>query len=82
MEKRELTKGDVVQIAPGNKSNENFGGCFMVVTEPKDWGAQGYVWPSPPDSVRFNGVAYFRANWEDMEYVGHAPFIVEEEIEE
>lgn len=81
MEKRDLTKGDVVQIAPGNKTNENFGGCFMVVTEPKNWGAQGYVWPPPPDSIRYNGIAYFRAEWEDMEYVGHAPFIVEEEIE-
>ena len=69
MSKRDLQRGDVVQIAP-NAENA-FGGCFMLVTEPKSWGAQGFV--AVPER---RGVppaeAYVRAEWEQMEYVGRA----------
>ena len=37
----DLVPGDVVQIDPAH--DPVFGGAFMVVTEPKSWGAQGYV---------------------------------------
>ncbi len=43
MEKTELKVGDVVQLHPDKVGNKAFAGCFMTVTEPKEWGAQGYV---------------------------------------
>ena len=76
MEKRILEKGDVVQLSPTIKSNPMFGACFMVVTEPKEWGAQGYV-PALGENGEIGGQAYFRVNWEDMEYVGKATWIAE-----
>ena len=37
---KDLKPGDVVQIdIPGTAFHE----CFMIVTEPKTWGAQGMV---------------------------------------
>lgn len=35
-----VAKGDVVQLDPAMDSP--LAGCFMVVTEPRDWGAIGY----------------------------------------
>lgn len=71
MERRELKKRDVVQISPTNKANAAFGGCMMIVTEPKPWGAQGFV-AVPRQRGEPPASAYFRATWEDMEYIGTA----------
>lgn len=65
MEKRNLVVGDVVQLRPDIDEGV-FGGAFMLVTEPKSWGAQGAV------HGLGKGQAYFRAKWEDMEFVGRA----------
>ena len=74
MEKRELKIGDVVQIKPGEY--KQFGGLLMVVTEPKPWGAQGYVLSAHNiDAVRFKGKSYLRPLWKNMEYVGHLHFL-------
>lgn len=62
--------GDVVQIDP---VVDGFGGCLMVVTEPKSWGAQGYV--SVPGNDR--GRAYFRLKKENGFYIGKAEWIEE-----
>jgi len=62
----ELKVNDVVQINP---SVDRFGGCFMQITEVKNWGAQGFV------AVPGDGPAYFRVKNEDMEKVGTAPWI-------
>lgn len=43
MEPRELTEGELVQLNPETARNRMFAACIMVVTEPKSWGAQGYV---------------------------------------
>ena len=46
MEPCELAVGEIVQINPANddgRGRQWFGGCLMVVTEPKSFGAQGYV---------------------------------------
>lgn len=75
MIKRELKVGDVVQIDPEHDSD--FGGCFMQVTEPKPWGAQGAV--SVPGK---DGLAYYRCKFEDMEYVGKATWIIGDASEE
>lgn len=74
MEQRQLEVGDVVQIAP--EHDEVFGGCFMQVTEPKPWGAQGFVIVmASKDSPRGN--AYYRCKFENMEYVGKATWVQE-----
>jgi len=55
--------GSVYQIDP--EYDKIFGGCFMTVTEPKSWGAQGYV--SIPGE---DGLAYYRCKFENMKYIG------------
>ena len=67
MIKVDLKHGDIVQIDP--QHDEVFGGCFMQVTEPKDWGAQGFV------KIPGKGFAYYRCNYENMELVGKAKWV-------
>ncbi len=74
MEKRELKVGDVVQLGPNTK-NPMFRFCMMTVSEPKDFGAQGYVQALGTDGEQ-GGAAYYRSAWEDMEFVGHAVWTV------
>lgn len=62
-----LSVGHIVQIDP--EHDKRFGGCFMVATEPKPWGAQGYV------EVPGGRQAFYRCEWNDMELVGHATWI-------
>lgn len=76
MDKRDLSKGDLVQIKPETASNPVFAGCVMVVTEPKPWGAQGYVQALGVLGAP-GGQAYYRANWEDMEPVGKAVWVAD-----
>lgn len=71
-----LNAGDVVQLNPETCRNPMFGGCMMTVTEPKSWGAQGYV-QGLGENGKMGGQAYYRANWDEMEFVGNAVFIVE-----
>lgn len=63
-----LEVGDVVQLSPevGNKA---FACCFMVISEPKPWGAQGYVQGLGTREAQV-GQAYYRAKWEEMEPTG------------
>lgn len=72
MDKRELKKGDVVQIAP--IEDGFFTGAFMLVTEPKSWGAIGYV-SIPGERGTVPQRAYTRVEWNNMEYVGTATFV-------
>ena len=39
MSESQWSVGQVVQINP--EHDEVFGGCLMVITDPKSWGAQG-----------------------------------------
>ena len=71
MKKRELKIGDVVQIDPAH--DECFGGAFMMVTEPRAWGAQGFV------HYLNQGRAYYRVPFENMEFVGHATWVPQDE---
>ncbi len=64
MQQTELSVGDIVQINP--EHDYPFGGCLMVVTEPKPWGAQGYCTsPEKPGSA-----FYCRVKFENMEPTG------------
>ncbi len=71
MERMELSVGDVMQIDP--EYDPVFGGCFMQVTEPKSWGAQGFVVSPSKDNM----VACYRCAFKNMELVGKAEWIPE-----
>jgi hypothetical protein len=77
MTPRELKPGEIVQLVPGETRNEAFSGCLMVVSEPKDFGAQGYVQSLGEARDAPGGQAYYRAKWEEMEPTGGmAPWII------
>lgn len=64
----DLKPGDIVQIKPG--SDKTFGACLMIVTEVRSWGAQGYFHIPGRD-----GLAFYRANHENMTLVGSAAWV-------
>lgn len=69
-------KADMVfQLDPENVKNQAFSGCFMVVTEAKPWGVQGFV-QALGENRKPGGQAYYRATWEEIEYVGHAEWVI------
>jgi hypothetical protein len=72
MEKQELKVGQLVQLNPELIGNKAFAGCIMVVTEPKEWGAQGYVQVLGEARDQPGGQAYIRVQWPEMEPVGFA----------
>lgn len=69
-----LTPGDLVQLNPDTVGNKMFTACIMVVTEPKPFGAQGYVTALGRDGLP-GGQAYYRATWAEIELVGHAEWV-------
>lgn len=73
-----LKRGMVVQLNPETIGNPMFAACFMVVTEPKQFGAQGYVQALGQDGEP-GGMAYYRARWEEMELAGVATWMVEDD---
>ena len=74
MERRVLLEGDVVQLSP-DVGNPMFACCFMIVSEPKEFGAQGYV-QALGENGRPGAQAYYRAKWSEMEYVGRATWVI------
>jgi hypothetical protein len=60
-----LRIGQVIQLHPVLTRNQMFAACMMVVTEPKGWGAQGYVQMTGTDGQR-GGQAYYRAGWAEI----------------
>ncbi|MCA9876831.1 MAG: hypothetical protein KC442_03585 [Thermomicrobiales bacterium] len=46
-----VSVGDVVQLDPFQ--HVRFGGCYLTVTEARNWGVQGWVaWPEAPATAR------------------------------
>jgi hypothetical protein len=75
MEKTDkLQPGMVVQLSP-NVANPMFACCFMIISEPKPFGAQGYV-QALGENGKMGSQAYYRANWDEMELVGQAVWAV------
>lgn len=74
----DLSPGDVVQLNPATCRNQMLAACMMTVTELKSFGAMGYVQCTGKDG-EVGGQAYYRAHWEEMEFVGPAPFVVSRE---
>jgi hypothetical protein len=79
MLKQELRPGMVVQLSPG-AMNPMLATCMMTVTEPKPWGAQGYI-QCTGENGKSGGQAYYRARWEEMELVGEAVWTTGIEVE-
>lgn len=69
MDQRELKVGEIVVLRPDTCRNRMFAGCLMVVTEPKFFGAQGYVQGLGEDGEPA-GQAYYRAQWDEMDETG------------
>ena len=65
-----LQPGDIVQLDPDECRNQAFAGCLMTVTEPKPWGAQGYVQALGEARDAPGGQAYYRAKWDEMQPTG------------
>ena len=76
MQQQEIKECQLVQLNPATVRNKAFSGCIMVVTEPKSFGAHGYVQALGENGVH-GGQAYYRATWEEMEIVGNAKWVVE-----
>jgi hypothetical protein len=70
MKPRPLQIGEVLQLHPDYQPDV-FGGAFFVVTEPKDWGAQGYC-----HMCQGRSVAYIRPKFEDLEPIGKAVWAI------
>lgn len=64
--------GLVFQIDPEFDGNKAFAGCFLVATEIKTWGVQGYVQALGETRSERGGLAYIRIKWEDIEFIGTA----------
>ena len=70
----DLEIGDIVQLNPNTVGNKMFTACFMIVTEIKEWGVQGYV-QALGENGNPGGQAYYRAKWDEMELVGRSEWI-------
>ena len=68
--------GDVFQI---NEKHGRAGwiGAFVMATKVKGWGLQGFV--SHVESHDKQARAYIRLKWDEVDYIGHAPLIPEDE---
>jgi hypothetical protein len=76
MKERELKVGEIMQLHPTLTRNHAFRGCMFVVSDPKVFGAQGYV-QGLGSRDETAGQAYYRASWEEMEETGGiAPWVV------
>ena len=77
MQKCELEVGDIVQLNP--EGNGKFGGKFLVVTEPKYFGCQGYIlWDDVSNVegvVTAGGKAFLRPKFERFEFIGKAAWL-------
>lgn len=76
MKPQELKIGQLVQLNPETVKNKMLSGCIMVVTEPKQWGCQGYV-QAFGENGEAGGQAYYRPSWDEMELVGFVEWTVE-----
>ena len=66
----------VVQMSTCDENNP-FQACFMTVSETKSWGVIGYL-KYPLGDSKFN-IAYFRAKWENISFIGMADYLLDEQ---
>lgn len=82
---QELTRliakpGDVFQIIGAAPGREGWHGAFVMATEMKSWGIQGFV--HMIDKHNESGRAYVRLKWEEIEWIGSAPLVPSDEGQE
>jgi hypothetical protein len=74
-----LQKGEIVQLGP-NTANPAFKFCLMVVTEPKSFGAVGYVPMVGRSRDEAGGHCYYREEFAKFERTGGvAPWVVRQD---
>lgn len=61
-----IKAGSVVQATEGAK---DWAGCLLIVSEVKSFGVQAYL------HVPFQGDAYIRLTWDQIEYIGEAVLV-------
>lgn len=70
--------GDIFQIDPNKDSK--MGAQFIVATDVKPWGIQGYLLLDHLDDslvrVKSSGAAYYRVPWENLQWVGKAEWMI------
>ncbi len=71
------TPGDVFQITEAH-GRQGWIGSFVMATEIKPWGIQGFV-PIIKTHDEQNR-AYIRLKWSEIEFVGHAPLMPADEV--
>lgn len=80
MDKERNRVGMVYQINPD--MDELYGGQFIVATEIKDWGIQGYLLLDKPYEglVRLvkTGQAFIRCKWEKIAPIGDAEWFIDD----
>lgn len=75
-EGKALQKGRVMQIASMPPTHQGWVGAFLLVTEVKSWGVQGFV-----HLIESHGeakFAYTRLEWDRIDYIGEATMIPQE----
>lgn len=68
-----IRENSVVQV--NEAGPKEFVGCFVIVTELRSYGIQGY--PPIPDA---GGRAYVNLNWNEFEYIGEAVLVPKEKV--
>lgn len=71
--------GDVFQITEAH-GRAGWIGAFVLATEVKAWGIQGFVVDIKTHDEQAR--AYIRLAWGDLEYIGHAAIIPDDAIPE
>jgi len=71
--------GDVFQITETH-GRPGWIGAFVMATEIKPWGIQGFVSHIETDNVQRR--AFIRLKWEELDYIGHANLIPKDCLEE
>lgn len=61
---KEIVKNSVIQV--NENGPEEWIGCLMQVSEPREWGALAWV------RIPFQGNAYLRLKSNQYDYIGHA----------
>ena len=64
---KEIKVNSVVQL--NERAEEGWVGCFLQVSEVKNWGVQGWV------KIPMQGSAYLRPTWDQIDYIGEAILI-------
>ena len=65
--------GDIIQITD---KEHHWYPCLVIVSEPKNWGIQGYI-TIPKDNMGDIGNAYIRLKNSQIEKCGHAILVAD-----